>query len=162
MTSGSCRRRRLPSLELKHCRHCHRDLPKTNECFERKRKVDGTQYVASQARCKELTCSRQHAADVRTLRAAVAHTYPADNRCQSCGELRGGRLRLDHCHVTGLHRGWPCHACNCGSGMFGDEYTKLRRMLLYYERFYARVLGMTCVVVSAWALNICCIHCIHI
>ena len=62
--------------------------------------MDGTEYVASQSRCKH--CSRQQAADVRTLRAAVAHTYPADNRCESCGERREDRLHLDHCHKMGL------------------------------------------------------------
>ena len=34
--------------------------------------------------------------------------------------------------------------------MFGDEYTKLRRMLLYYERFRARVLIM-CIATCALA-----------
>lgn len=30
-------------------------------------------------------------------------------------------LHMDHCHTTGLFRGWICHKCNVMVGMAGDD-----------------------------------------
>ncbi len=39
--------------------------------------------------------------------------------CEMCGRAR--RLVLDHCHDTGLLRGWLCQSCNVMEGRSGDS-----------------------------------------
>lgn len=51
-----------------------------------------------------------------------------DNRCAICGR-RCLRLRKDHCHETGLVRGWLCPSCNTSEGCNGSSegiYAKYR------------------------------------
>ena len=45
--------------------------------------------------------------------------------CEICGnpESQGHRLSADHCHVSGLFRGWLCKKCNRLLGQLGDERT---------------------------------------
>jgi hypothetical protein len=62
-------------------------------------------------------------------------TWQAD-RCAICGEL-GGDVE-DHCHRSGLFRGWLCHSCNIREGLW--DTTTFR---LYRERPPAVILGYT-------------------
>ncbi len=44
--------------------------------------------------------------------------------CEICGgppSGKGARLHLDHCHLTGIFRGWLCHRCNMALGLFKDS-----------------------------------------
>lgn len=45
-------------------------------------------------------------------------------------------LSLDHCHHTGIFRGWLCSRCNLALGKFGDSLAGLRRALTYLENAY--------------------------
>jgi hypothetical protein len=40
--------------------------------------------------------------------------------CGMCGPNGDGSC-LDHCHRTGLARGWLCHSCNIGEAFASDE-----------------------------------------
>jgi Recombination endonuclease VII len=47
---------------------------------------------------------------------------PRPERCEICNQLPGKRaLHLDHCHLTGVFRGWLCSECNFGIGKFKDS-----------------------------------------
>ena len=61
---------------------------------------------------------------------------PKPKCCELCGDETV--LFLDHCHVTGLFRGWLCSRCNLGLGKFGDDMKKIKMAVVYMERFYAR------------------------
>lgn len=62
-------------------------------------------------------------------------TRPEPKSCEACGKAESGRaLALDHCHVTGVFRGWLCFKCNTGLGKLGDTAAGLRAALAYLER----------------------------
>lgn len=45
-----------------------------------------------------------------------------DDRCARCSRSNvTRRLVLDHCHMTGLVRGYLCSSCNSAEGWGGDE-----------------------------------------
>ena len=48
-----------------------------------------------------------------SINPVTIHPYPGDNRCELCGQLpKERRLHADHCHHTGMFRGWLCYRCN--------------------------------------------------
>lgn len=51
--------------------------------------------------------------------------------CPIC--LLDGPLVYDHCHVTGVMRGWLCRKCNRSLGGLGDSLDVLRRAVTYLE-----------------------------
>jgi mannose-6-phosphate isomerase-like protein (cupin superfamily) len=57
--------------------------------------------------------------------------------CEACGGPPNGKggLHLDHCHKTGVFRGWLCASCNVGVGMLGDN----RKKVLQAARYLAKV-----------------------
>jgi hypothetical protein len=69
----------------------------------------------------------------------IVERYPADNRCEVCRRTPeeanpGGRyvrLSLDHCHETGVLRGFLCGPCNSGIGYLGDAPERLKAALAY-------------------------------
>lgn len=52
--------------------------------------------------------------------------------CPIC--RREGPLVFDHCHSTGLFRGWICMRCNSGLGHFFDDPLSLLRAVEYLQR----------------------------
>lgn len=66
--------------------------------------------------------------------------YPAPTRlepalCECCGKKPERRsLNLDHCHATGVFRGWLCQRCNTGLGLLGDTIESLGHAVRYLER----------------------------
>jgi hypothetical protein len=60
--------------------------------------------------------------------------------CEVCGEKDkwGGRLCFDHCHSTGIFRGWLCRNCNSTIGIVDDNIERLRALADYLERHNAK------------------------
>ena len=64
-------------------------------------------------------------------------TRPNPGLCECCGKPQKQAkraLHIDHCHDTGMFRGWLCHHCNTGLGHFGDKKKGLQQALLYLEK----------------------------
>lgn len=61
-------------------------------------------------------------------------------RCDICGArpqeppVSRSTLDLDHCHDTGLFRGFLCNHCNLGLGNFKDNPTRLKAAIEYLLR----------------------------
>ena len=53
--------------------------------------------------------------------------------CEICGTHRGS-LHMDHCHSTGLIRGWLCFTCNTGIGSLKDDKALLQNAISYLVR----------------------------
>jgi hypothetical protein len=71
---------------------------------------------------------------IRRLEAEAGRQRP--DICELCGEPGpdGGAMYFDHCHVTGLFRGWICWRCNIVLGHVDDSPDLLRKMVAYLER----------------------------
>jgi hypothetical protein len=80
---------------------------------------------------------RQRRAQDASQKIVPTRPYPA--ACEACGRLStdGRQLHVDHCHVTGVFRGWLCSNCNLGLGKLGDTVGAVERMLAYLKRAYS-------------------------
>jgi hypothetical protein len=55
--------------------------------------------------------------------------------CAICGKPENGpQLCVDHDHESGKLRGFLCHQCNIGIGMFGDSPGRLAAAADYLRR----------------------------
>lgn len=55
--------------------------------------------------------------------------------CECCGNIPGkNSLHLDHCHLTGLFRGWLCGKCNMALGLLGDNAAGVANLARYVAR----------------------------
>jgi hypothetical protein len=63
-------------------------------------------------------------------------THPCPSTCECCGRPPSSKqaLHLDHCHVSGVFRGWLCSECNRAIGKLGDSIEGLMNAVRYLER----------------------------
>ena len=125
-----------PSVEIvktKLCKKCNRDLPYTS--FG---KACGGNYLYSD--CRE--CSRKLSKIRKHLRESNPPENPENYICPICQKSHeetkgtgGHRLKsawvMDHDHKTGKYRGYICHTCNRGLGMFQDSIEILNNAIEY-------------------------------
>lgn len=62
-------------------------------------------------------------------------TRPRPFMCEICD--KPGKVVWDHCHKTGLFRGWVCLKCNTALGLVDDCHDRMQRMMKYLDRFQA-------------------------
>lgn len=66
--------------------------------------------------------------------------FEAPEYCECCGRPPGNKaMSLDHCHESGMFRGWLCGRCNTALGLLGDNLMGVRCALAYLERADLRV-----------------------
>jgi len=105
------------------CRRCDEFYPR--EKFKiTSRKLSGKIYYKSTC----ANCVAEETSAARVLRKL--HQPP--NACDCCG--RASRLFLDHCHSTGVFRGYLCQHCNIGLGNLGDDQAGLLRAIQYLSK----------------------------
>jgi hypothetical protein len=129
--------------------------------FEERRKIYHKRYYAqNKERICERTKERQAAnreqsraysrawyarnREAQRLRAEVKNrrtyglpepTRARPDNCECCGKTNGKRvLANDHCHETGVFRGWLCDSCNLGIGRLGDSIESLQKAIDYLKR----------------------------
>jgi Recombination endonuclease VII len=62
-------------------------------------------------------------------------TRPCPSHCELCDRvLLAGKFCLDHCHTTGVFRGWLCSSCNLALGQLGDNIAGVERAIAYLRR----------------------------
>lgn len=69
----------------------------------------------------------------RKKRGLPLATRPEPKHCELCGGVTsdGRAMSLDHCHVTGVFRGWLCSNCNTAIGLMKDNPVLLERAADY-------------------------------
>jgi hypothetical protein len=55
---------------------------------------------------------------------------PRPECCEVCGNSRA-KIHFDHCHKSGLFRGWICFPCNSILGYARDDPNRLRKLIAY-------------------------------
>lgn len=96
--------------------------------------------------CSVTTCARRAEGKAHGVRLCRAHKSRAQKYglnaeqlaildggvpCEICGDKARA---VDHCHRTGIVRGFLCHPCNMAIGQFKDDPAKLRRAAEYLEK----------------------------
>lgn len=91
----------------------------------------------------EMTPEQRRAkADHETAKRTAAYETLAGRPKPECCDLCGGKpspwahrgLVFDHCHQSGIFRGWLCDRCNRTLGQVKDSPDLLRKMATYLEQ----------------------------
>jgi hypothetical protein len=117
---------------------------------ERARVKSATYRLKHKDRLKEARKIYRSKPDVILRRAKCAPgvvaeipTRPRPDGCEICGGTspNGTQLHFDHCHETGIFRGWLCNRCNMTLGMVKHDPTILIKMVDYLTRVHKRSLA---------------------
>jgi hypothetical protein len=71
---------------------------------------------------------------IRKRRGLPEPTRATPSACECCGVPASKALDLDHCHISGVFRGWLCNRCNRGLGFFNDSIEGLMNAVRYLQR----------------------------
>ena len=125
------------NVRQKKCGGCGDTFPETEDYFYKGvayYSKDGTKLQHYVNKCK--TCHISGSLTQHALKRK--HGHKAYGTCDCCGvdakDLKGGKLHLDHCHVTEEYRGHLCGSCNRGLGMLGDNLAGIQLALDYLKR----------------------------
>lgn len=121
------------TIESKVCSKCGEDLPLTEFT-----KSSGANYLRRE--CKK--CNNQLAKERKAIKAK--YDSPDESYiCPVClsdyesikdaGGQKCGAWTADHIHGTEILRGFICHNCNRGFGMFKHNIEILQRAIAYLE-----------------------------
>lgn len=127
----------LTIVREKTCVGCGSAFPETEEHFYKGityYSKDGSKLQHYLNKCKK--CHIKGSQAQYRLKKQFGHR--AYGECACCGvdakDVKGGKLHLDHCHVTGEYRGHLCGSCNRGLGMLGDSITGVQNAIDYLKR----------------------------
>lgn len=126
----------LDETKFKYCKKCDRNLPTFK--FG---KACGGNYLYSE--CKE--CSRKLSKIRKQIRKNNPLENPEEHVCPICNRshketIGDGGFKLknpwvaDHSHETGKFRGYICHSCNRGLGIFHDSEKTLLNAINYLKQ----------------------------
>ena len=105
------------------------------ECAHRYRASKGHRYESAEAAGRRRDGLRQLQArrgGYTPPARPEAECPPKPALCECCREQPAERL--DHCHASGLFRGWICNSCNIGIGFLGDDLPGLLKAVEYLKR----------------------------
>lgn len=138
-TCGNCKE----SQQARFCKKCAAERRRDRKRYYIERYVSGKQAEASARYFAKPEKRVRQQLYSRGKQGLPPPTRPSPATCELCGEperrVTNGRrhsLALDHCHETGIFRGWLCFKCNCALGKFGDSLAGLRRAVAYLEKAY--------------------------
>jgi hypothetical protein len=77
----------------------------------------------------------KHRDERRKRRGLPPANRPEPSNCECCGKPPTAKgMCLEHCHVSGMFRGWVCQPCNTMLGMAGDCIEGLMKGVRFLER----------------------------
>lgn len=101
------------------------------------KKANPEKYKAGQKRWRQKHQTKYMRA-WRRKKLAAPPPYEPPECCEACGR-KLVKPNLDHCHLTGLFRGWLCNPCNAALGLAGDTPEGVSRLLDYITLAYAKL-----------------------
>lgn len=122
------------TTDTKICRACEKELPL--DMFEANRKYfDGSSVE------KYRILRRPDCIPCRKIKKPIKNSskklYPKPIHnfiCPICERTIPAKdAKLDHCHRTGIVRGWLCNGCNTSLGSFKDSVVVLKRAIVWLE-----------------------------
>tara|TARA_R110002020_G_scaffold387255_3_gene597952 strand:+ start:652 stop:1104 length:453 start_codon:yes stop_codon:yes gene_type:complete len=116
----------------KTCTKCKKELP------EERFSVRGNEGFR-RTDCKD--CVNKRTNQVNYLKREYGKP-PEDYVCPICHRTQNEFSRafsLDHNHDTGKFRGWLCHNCNTGLGLFKDDLVALQGAINYLKKDNVKV-----------------------
>lgn len=107
---------------------------------ERKRAVDREHYHQNKDMHRNSYLQRTYGISLEDYNL---HLAEQGGLCKICGNPPsgkgiGGRLHVDHDHVTGAYRALLCNNCNLGLGNLQDSAELLRKAADYLDSFAGR------------------------
>ena len=129
--------------------HCHIRMIEQRKLLAKKRIPEGkcTQCLTANAASGRKLCQvcRDRKKATRGYRASIQYDITemefnsllqsANGLCMIC--KRKDKLNLDHCHSSGVVRGFLCGSCNNGLGRFRDNIQILKDAISYLENNYS-------------------------
>lgn len=122
-------------IEADRLRRLEHERPRNREKYLR-RKADAEAHARDlqyQRDYKRTEASRKREAALQRSRALTKQEQeagrPKPNTCEVCSSR--GRIVFDHCHRTGVFRGWICSHCNLILGRIKDDPMILEKLVVY-------------------------------
>lgn len=116
-------------------RWAERNPEKAREYSARWQKQNPELAAASRDKWKAANLERHresHRKHARKKLGIVGATGETKNGlCEICARV--GPLDMDHCHETGMPRGWLCRRCNMGIGQLGESPAVLQKAIEYLQ-----------------------------
>ncbi len=128
-----CNEEKSKSVFLENGNVCHPCLKKKLEMWQKKHATENRFAVALQQSIGSAKRGNYEPCNATKEEVKSAFT----GRCFVCGipEIECTRkLSLDHCHGTGIFRGWLCRNCNSAAGLLRDSPQIARILAEYIER----------------------------
>ncbi len=99
---------------------------------ERIRLVKNEYYYRNREKINEQICKKIVKKQMQLARR------PKPNACEVCGEINL-KICWDHCHISGLFRGWICYFCNVALGFMKDNPSTALKLAEYLTNFQNRL-----------------------
>jgi hypothetical protein len=105
-----------------------------------RRKIQARYYKKNREKAVEARRKwrSQNSERIRRYKVEGGIPYEPTSECECCKKPLTAP-KLDHCHLTGIFRGWLCHSCNIGIGLLGDSPDGIKAALEYLNRAYTRI-----------------------
>ena len=135
---------KIPSTIIKKfCRICNIEKSLIHDfhlCSSEKTIGDKKYPAKYRSECKE--CRRKGGKACASASSKLMMKYkmkrpPIGTACENCGK-QNEMLVFDHCHKTGVFRGWLCYQCNSAIGNLGDDLEGLLRAVEYLKKSEGR------------------------
>lgn len=109
-------------VQTKYCKGCDQHLPITE--FRVRGEGSGVK------RRLYTICRSCEKKDAKVRQYLRNQSPPKPSHCECCGK-ETKHLHLEHCHTTGILRGWTCEDCNTAIGRAGDNLDGVLNILKY-------------------------------
>jgi Recombination endonuclease VII len=125
------------------CTDCKIEKPNDEFTFYKNRVNPQTRlclYVNKKCSdCRKLYTIHKKESTENVKKLKIARPVPTVQnpyKCDCCNKdiFTTRTIQLDHCHKSGLFRGWLCKECNISMGNLGDDINGIMRVIKYLNK----------------------------